>query len=750
MRVHGQAGRGHLLALLVVAGCGGGAPGGKPPTAKPRHGDPQASRFEPEVVESATVYGHACVVRSGEVWCWGDNESRQLGVPGGGAWAFPLRVPGIANAVQVRAGLSHTCAVRADGTVVCWGGNTFGQLGNGTVEPWRGPTAVPGIADAVQVSAGADETCVLHRSGRVSCWGDTRCMLDVDRHCAPEHIAPRTIPGLSGVVQVEVAGCLSGDEHLGGYSLNYPFALDARGRVWGFGHNEEPRALDWSGPVARLGGGCWMSTILQDGSVQLAPSRYFESRAWKPHHESTTLRGMTRIAGHCGIVADRVRCWHIESERLVVDPPVDGTATELTVGTSCSCLRRPSGKLQCWGPNYHGACGVGATTWVTTPRRVAGLEDVAEIAVGGHASCARTRAGQVLCWGSTQVASGPTGYDRDAPQLNPKPQPVDVAHATAIAVGPNLGCAVVEGHGVTCWGAAGPDGKPRDRQGPAIVPGLGSATHLDIAWDRLCASGPDGMRCQGRYRAETGPALGATHGLDQVVVGRYFACHKSRFGPLACAGASFASTPPLKHLATDQYRLCGVGFPGVRCFRRPATERPARFEPDGEWAIPDATQLALGQDFTCVLLRDGTVQCWGTNDQGQLGRGHREPGEAPAPVVDLPSKVTQIAASTFHVCALTEAGTVYCWGGNTSAQVGLEPRVLEPRTPRFEAHPELDAHWRRMARADHQLLATDRARREADARGDVRDAQPSDDFDGNKGEGQQPPKTPSVSQPWGK
>jgi alpha-tubulin suppressor-like RCC1 family protein len=49
----------------------------------------------------------------------------------------------------------------------------------------------------------------------------------------------------------------------------------------------------------------------------------------------------------------------------------------------------------------------------------------------------------------------------------------------------------------------------------------------------------------------------------------------------------------------------------------------------------DVTALTLGGSFTCAVIDDARVICWGGNAHGQLGRGTTaaygdEPGEAPA------------------------------------------------------------------------------------------------------------------------
>jgi alpha-tubulin suppressor-like RCC1 family protein len=37
--------------------------------------------------------------------------------------------------------------------------------------------------------------------------------------------------------------------------------------------------------------------------------------------------------------------------------------------------------------------------------------------------------------------------------------------------------------------------------------------------------------------------------------------------------------------------------------------------------VEDAVQVETGDSHTCVRLDDGTVACWGENQDGQLGGG---------------------------------------------------------------------------------------------------------------------------------
>src|SRR5262245_41241693 len=57
--------------------------------------------------------------------------------------------------ITVRAGGSHTCAIRTGGSVVCWGGTDRGQTGVVSNTPVARPmTPVPGLSDVIELAAG--------------------------------------------------------------------------------------------------------------------------------------------------------------------------------------------------------------------------------------------------------------------------------------------------------------------------------------------------------------------------------------------------------------------------------------------------------------------------------------------------------------------------------------------------------------------------------------------------------------------
>ncbi|MCB1560718.1 MAG: hypothetical protein KDI75_06450 [Xanthomonadales bacterium] len=82
--------------------------------------------------------------------------------------------------------------------------------------------------------------------------------------------------------------------------------------------------------------------------------------------------------------------------------------------------------------------------------------------------------------------------------------------------------------------------------------------------------------------------------------------------------------------------------------------------------------IALGKHFSCALLVDGSVQCWGTNQLGQLGNDAAYASPFPVDVTDLQTGVQAISGGSTHACGLLDNGTLRCWGGNLENQLGAE------------------------------------------------------------------------------
>jgi alpha-tubulin suppressor-like RCC1 family protein len=84
---------------------------------------------------SATVGGfHTCAIRTHALWCWGRNDSGQLGIGSTVGQDLPKRVvvPSATGWSLIALGYYHTCATHTGHTLWCWGNNDQGQLGIGS------------------------------------------------------------------------------------------------------------------------------------------------------------------------------------------------------------------------------------------------------------------------------------------------------------------------------------------------------------------------------------------------------------------------------------------------------------------------------------------------------------------------------------------------------------------------------------------------------------------------------------------
>ena len=83
-----------------------------------------------------------------------------------------------------------------------------------------------------------------------------------------------------------------------------------------------------------------------------------------------------------------------------------------------------------------------------------------------------------------------------------------------------------------------------------------------------------------------------------------------------------------------------------------------------------AARVIAGDEFACALLADGTAKCWGLGEKGQRGDGTTvQMAFAPVSVSGLTNAVA-LAAGYDHACALIAGGTMRCWGANSSGQLG--------------------------------------------------------------------------------
>jgi alpha-tubulin suppressor-like RCC1 family protein len=297
----------------------------------------------------------------------------------------------------------------------------------------------------------------------------------------------------------------------------------------------------------------------------------------------------------------------------------------IALGWDHSCAIQASGVLACWGDDDSGRLGNGAATGiVATPQALSSLGAVVAVSVDRLHSCAVKADGTVWCWGYN--FDGELG-DGSFVNKNAPVQVGGLSNAVAISTGQSHSCALRADGSVACWGEngtgeLGDGGIVVQSNTPLDVAGLSRIVALSSADRHTCALNADGLVfCWGTANAS---------------------------GELGHSDAAKTKVP------TQVAGLSGVAA------------------------------LKAGFEHTCALKFDGTVHCWGRNDQGQLGRGTQDgvgtPLPAPVPVSNL-SGVMALAAGGSHTCALKSDRSLVCWGDNGFGQLGAGSSAFSSLTP---------------------------------------------------------------------
>lgn len=100
------------------------------------------------LVSLALGSAHACgLTATGTAYCWGANTHGQLGDGTTATSSTPVAVSlpaGVTGFASLSAGDMHTCGIAATGAGYCWGRNDSGQLGDGTTTSSSTPRQVGG------------------------------------------------------------------------------------------------------------------------------------------------------------------------------------------------------------------------------------------------------------------------------------------------------------------------------------------------------------------------------------------------------------------------------------------------------------------------------------------------------------------------------------------------------------------------------------------------------------------------------
>jgi alpha-tubulin suppressor-like RCC1 family protein len=375
-------------------------------------------------------------------------------------------------------------------------------------------------------------------------------------------------------------------------------------------------------------------------------------------------------------------------------------------GNNHTCAILSTGRVRCWGLGIEGRLGYGNTASIgddDTPAS-AGPVDLGTgrravaISAGGAHTCAILDTGAVRCWGDG--AEGHLGYgNTDDIGDNETPasvNPLDLGagrRATAITVGGDHSCAILDTGKVRCWGfgqdgrlgygnvntigdnetpgSAGPVDLGTGRRAVAIAAGdFHTCAILDTGQVRCWGYGANGSLGYGNASSIGDNETPGSVAPVDLGVGRR---------AVAISGGGFSTCALLDNGAVLCWGPGEYGQLGTASTDAIGDdETPGSASTVGFGAGERAVAISSGSSFSCALLDSGRVRCWGYGGDGQLGYGNTDnigDNELPGSVspVDLGAdrKAVAISLGTSHSCALLDIGRVRCWGSNPNGRLGL-------------------------------------------------------------------------------
>ncbi|HZS60403.1 MAG TPA: hypothetical protein VFA43_14115 [Gemmatimonadaceae bacterium] len=355
-------------------------------------------------------------------------------------------------------------------------------------------------------------------------------------------------------------------------------------------------------------------------------------------------------------------------------------ATSIAAGDVSTCALNSAGAAYCWGEDSLGQLGIGQRPGASqsTPVQVSGGHTFAALSGAGEMACGLTSSSQIWCWGG-QVGGLAREFFRDS-------LPTIVSGSVTlvnITSGPFHSCGLTKAGDAYCWGQNSfgqlGNGDTLNMATPVLVQGGHKWSAISAGFWHTCAITTGATPYCWGY-----PGFGA---IGNPVVDTSL----KQLTPLAVSGQlSFAT------ISAGAVYTCGVtAFGASYCWGNNAIGQLGDGT-DSSRDAPVAVKTPSGVAFTtiavsradnvlgttCGLTSTGAAYCWGNSSNGQLGIASPPTcnligaGKGPFFCSFTPVAVSggltfsALAIGLLHVCGVTTAGAIDCWGGNAFGQLG--------------------------------------------------------------------------------
>ncbi|HVU04592.1 MAG TPA: hypothetical protein VHE30_22695 [Polyangiaceae bacterium] len=184
------------------------------------------------------------------------------------------------------------------------------------------------------------------------------------------------------------------------------------------------------------------------------------------------------------------------------------------------------------------------------------------------------------------------------------------------------------------------------------------------------------------------------------------------FRGLGRCNEGYACLGPDTHLTSGTHYTCAVTDDGdVWCWGSNARQELGdgttlfRGNPVRVRNLPPAVDVSAGDSSTCVVTRAGEVYCWGNNATRAVDPSSTELIVKTPARIDVPGvRFVSVSTGGAHTCALTDQGTVWCWGSTGVGQAGVDPALVEGDTARPTLVANLD-HVKQLDSVKHHSCA---------------------------------------------